>query len=81
MTESTKQALQHEIRTSLDLMKDREEDIETETAAFLTAEGDDKRKLAYNLRTAISSWARHEDKYRLLHKIYHHGWGEDTRHE
>lgn len=73
------QALKHELEVAKKMLSVLEDEIELSYEEFKNEISD---KTAYQLRKHLSNWIKKEEHFRLLHKIYSHGWGQDdTRHE
>lgn len=70
-----------ELKALVTLIGDDDTQLAAEIDNFINASREDRLKAGFTLRNLLSSWMKHEEKYRLLHKIYHHGWAEETTHE
>lgn len=71
--------LKHELETIVMLIDAIFDDIQTSYDDFID---EPSVNGAYKLRSLLSKWVDKKEKYEMLHKIYHAGWGqEDTKHE
>lgn len=79
MTDYQNEALQHELATTLTLLDDSWKQIEKAHDDFFD---DPSLKNGFDMVRVLRTWINYRQQYDLLHKIYHHGHGqEDTKGE
>lgn len=79
MTDYQNEALEHELQTTMTMLQSAWEEIEIAHDDFFDEPSINN---GFKMVRAVRSWINYRQSYELLHKIFHHGWGqEDTKHE